>query len=48
MLKVIYKKGGVFKYQEVFQCDNGHDFKSDVIRVLEKQDVDIRRTATKY
>ena len=48
MLKVIYEKGGVFKYLKVFQCDNGSEFKSDVTKLLEKHNVDIRRTTTKY
>ena len=26
-LEVIYKKGGVFKYPKLFQCDNGSEFK---------------------
>ena len=32
----------------MFQCDNGSDFKSDVTKLLEKHNVDIRRTTTKY
>ena len=47
-LEAICKKGGVFKYPKVFQCDNGSAFKSDVTKLLEKHDVDIRRTKTKY
>ena len=26
VLEAIYKKGGVFKYTKVFQCDNGSEF----------------------
>ena len=48
VLEAIYKKDGVFKYPEVFQCDNGSEFKSDLTRLLEKYDVDIRRKTTKY
>ena len=32
----------------MFQCDNGSEFKSDVTKLLEKHNVDIRRTTTKY
>ena len=32
----------------MFQCDNGSEFKSDVTKLLEKYNVDIRRTTTKY
>ena len=48
MLEAIYKKGGVFKYPKVFQCDNGPEFKNEVIYLLEKHNFDIRRTTTKY
>ena len=30
ILEAIYKKGGAFKYPEVFQCDNGSEFKNEV------------------
>ena len=40
-LEAIYKKGGVFKYPKVFQCDNGSEFKNEVARLLEKHNVDI-------
>ena len=40
--------GGVLKYPKVFQCDNGSEFKSDVTKLFEKHNVDIRRTTTKY
>ena len=36
-LKAIYKKGGVFKYPKVFQCDNGTEFKNELTKLLEKQ-----------
>ena len=48
VLEAIYKKGGVFKYTKVFQCDNGSEFKNEVTKLLEKHNVDIRRAATKY
>ena len=38
----------VLKYPEVFQFDNGLKLKSDVTRLPEKHDADIRRTTTKY
>ena len=38
----------MFKYPRVFQCDNGSEFKRDVTKLLEKHNVDIRRTTTKY
>ena len=37
----------MFKYPKVFQCDNGTEFKSDVTKLLEKDNADIRRI-TKY
>ena len=48
VLEAIYKKGGVFKYPKVFQCDNGPEFKNEVTYLLEKHNFDIRRTTTKY
>ena len=27
VLEAIYKKGSVFKYPKIFQCDNGLEFK---------------------
>ena len=48
VLEAIYKKGGVFKYPRVFQCDNGSEFKSEVTKLLEKHNVDIRRATAKY
>ena len=41
LLEAIYKKGGVFKYPKVFQCDNGSEFKNEVAKLLEKHNVDI-------
>ena len=48
MLGAIYKKGGVFKYPKTFQCDNGSEFKNDVTKLLEKDNVEIQRGTTKY
>ena len=48
LLEAIYKKGGIFKYPKVFQCDNGSEFKNEVTKLLEKHNVDIRRATTKY
>ena len=47
MLEDIYKKGPL-KYPEIFQCDNGSEFKGDVTKLLEKHGVKINRTTTKY
>ena len=47
-MEAIYKNGGVFIYPKVFQCDNGSEFKREVTKLLEKHNVDIRRTTTKY
>ena len=47
MLEAIYKKGGVFKYPRVFQCGNGPEFKSEMARLLEKHNFDIRRATAK-
>lgn len=47
MIVDIYKIGPL-TYPKMFQCDNGSEFKSDVITVLEKHNVEIRRATTKY
>ena len=41
VLEAICKKGGVFKYPKVFQCDNGSKFKNEVTKLLEKHNVAI-------
>ena len=41
-------KVGPLKYLKIFQCDNGSEFKGDVTKMLEKQEVKIRRVMTKY
>ena len=48
MLEAIYKKDDLFKYAKVFQCNSGSKFKSDLAKLLEKHNVDIRRLTTKY
>ena len=48
VLQAIYKKGGVFKYPKVFQCDNGSEFKNEGTKLLGKHNVEIRRATTKY
>ena len=48
VLEVIYKTGGVFKYPKTFQCDNGSEFKNEVTKLLEKNNIEIRRVTTKF
>ena len=43
----IYKVGPL-TYPKVFHCDNGSEFKAGVTKLLEKHDVKIRHTTTKY
>ena len=43
----IYKFGPL-KYPKIFQCDNGSEFKGDVTKMLEKNEVKIRCVMTKY
>ena len=38
----------MFQYPKVFQSDKRPEFKSEVTKLLEKYNVDIRRTTTKY
>ena len=33
---------------KIFQCDNGREFKGDMTKMLEKQEVKIQRVTTKY
>ena len=47
-MRAIYKKNGVFKYPKAFQCENGSEFKNEVIKLLEKHNVEIRRATMKY
>ena len=41
MIADIYKVGPLM-YPEIFQCDNGSEFKREVIKMLEKQEVKIQ------
>ena len=41
MIADIYKVGPL-KYPKIFQCDNGSEFKEDVTKMLEKNEVKIR------
>ena len=41
LLVAIYKKGGLFKYPNIFKCDNVTEFNSDVTKLLEKQNGEI-------
>ena len=47
MIADIYKVGP-FTYPKIFQCDNGSEFKGDATKMLEKNEVKIRRVTTKY
>ena len=47
MIADIYKVGPL-KYPKIFQCDNGSEFKGDVTKLLEKNEVKIQRVTTKY
>ena len=47
MIADIYKVGPL-TYPSIFQCDNGSKFKEEVTKMLEKQEVKIRRVTTKY
>ena len=35
-------------YPKIFQCDNGREFKGEVNKMLEKQEVKILRVTMKY
>ena len=47
MIADIYKVGPL-RYPKIFQCDNGSEFKGEVTKTLEKQEVKIQRVTTKY
>lgn len=47
MINDIYKVAPL-TFPKTFQCDNGGEFKSDVTKLLEKHNVEIRRATTKY
>ena len=46
MIADIYKVGPL-KYPKIFQCSNGSEFKGDVSKMLEKNEVKIQRVRTK-
>ena len=47
MIADIYK-AGLLTYPKIFQCDNGCEFKGEVTKMLEKQEVKIQQVITKY
>ena len=47
MIGNIYRVGPL-SYPKIFQCDNGSEFKGEVTKLLEKDEVKIRRVMTKY
>ena len=47
MIADIYKVGPL-KYPKIFQCDNGSEFKGDVTKMIEKNEVKIQRVTMKY
>ena len=47
MITDIYKVGPL-TYPKIFQCDNGSKFKAEVTKLLEKHEVRIQHTTTKY
>ena len=47
MIADIYKVGPL-TYPKIFQCDNGSEFKGDVTKILEKNEVRIRHVMMKY
>ena len=47
MIADIYKVGPL-TYPKIFQCDNGSEFKGEMTKMLEKQEVKINGVTTKY
>ena len=47
MIADIYKVGPL-TFPKIFQCDSGSKFKAEITKVLEKHEVTIRDTTTKY
>ena len=41
-------KVGPLTYPKIFQCNNGSEFKAEVTKMLEKHEVSIQRTTTRY
>ena len=39
---------GPLTYLKIFQCDNGSEFKAEVTKMLQKHEVRIQHTTTKY
>ena len=48
MIADIYKVGPLKNTPKIFQCDNGSEFKGDLTKMIEKNEVKIRRVTTKY
>ena len=46
MIADIYKVSPL-TYPKIFQCDNGSEFKGEVTKMLEKQEVEIRKKSKK-
>ena len=47
MIADIYKVGPL-TFLKIFQCDNGSEFKAEVTKMLQKHEVRIQHTTTKY
>ena len=47
MIADIYRLGPL-TYPKIFQCDNGSEFKGEVTKMLEKNEVKIQRVTMKY
>ena len=47
MIADIYKVGPL-TYPKIFQCNDGREFKGEVTKMLEKQEVKIRQVTMKY
>ena len=47
MIADIYKVGPL-KYPKIFQCDNGREFKGDVTKLSEKNEVKVWQVTTRY
>ena len=47
MIADIYKVGPL-TYPKIFQCDNGSEFKAEVTKLLEKHEVRVQLTMSKY
>ena len=45
---MIFTRFGPLTYPRIFQCDNGSEFKGEVTKMLEKQEVKIGQVTTKY